>query len=61
MLFQWCEWEKVRDAEKRIRAAYPHARFDIAPGWAHAGLAVLHPDAYALKIRDIAGGVSMGK
>lgn len=54
MLFQWCEREKARDAEQRVRDAYPHAEYRIVPGLGHAGLAVLHPEEYAQRIRELA-------
>lgn len=54
MLFQWCEKEKARDSEDRVRKAYPNAEFRIVPELGHCGLAVLHPNEYAQQIRELA-------
>lgn len=55
MVFQWCEKEKARDCEQRVRKAYPHAGFRIVEGLGHGGMAALQPDRYADRIRVLAG------
>lgn len=54
MLFQWCEREKARDSERRVREAYPSADFRIVPGLGHGGMAVLRPAEYVAQIRELA-------
>lgn len=58
MLFQWCEHEKARDSEQRVREAYPGAEFRIVPGLGHGGMAALQPAEYAARIRGLAQAVA---
>lgn len=51
--FLWGEKELARKSEEKVRAAYPHAKYRIAPGYMHCGYQVCTPDEYIKDLRKL--------